>query len=702
MPRLFPIDKTRNIGIIAHIDAGKTTVTEAILFRTGRIHKIGEVHEGTTQMDWMEQERERGITITAAATTSFWSPKAQEGDTKAPDAHRINIIDTPGHIDFTVEVQRSLRVLDGAAVVFDGKMGVEPQSETVWRQADKFGVPRICFINKINQIGGDFYKSLDAIRKRLSPNSYPIQIPIGFEKETSGIVDLVTMKAYRYNDYTDKHLVEGEIPADLKDKANEFRHELLEKVVEGDDALLEKYLHGNKISEDEFRGAIRQATLKGDFFPVLGGDGRGVIVQSILDTVVYYLPAPTDLPPVRGEDPKTHDQVERNPADSEPFAALAFKVANDPFSGTLTFFRVYSGTLKAGSYVLNVAKSEKERVGRIVRLHANHREDVEEVFSGEIAAAVGLKYTVTGDTIADPEKPILLENITFPDPVISQAIEPKTKADQEKMGIALSRLVQEDPTLKVRSDPETGQTLIAGMGELHLEIIVDRMKREFGVGANVGRPQVAYKETIRNKATAEGKYIRQTGGRGQYGHVWLEVEPKEHGGGYEFINKIKGGAVPQEFIPPVEKGVKQAMEKGVMAGYPMVDMTVTLYDGSYHDVDSSELAFQIAGSMALQEASRRANPVLLEPIMKVEVVAPEEFFGDIMGDLSAKRGRIEGSDNRGTAKVIDALVPLSEMFGYATSLRSMTQGRGSFTMEFKAYEEVPANVAQAIIAGKKA
>lgn len=701
MPRLFPIEKTRNIGIIAHIDAGKTTVTEAILFRTGRIHKIGEVHEGTTQMDWMEQERERGITITAAATTCFWSPKSQEGDTKAPDAHRINIIDTPGHIDFTVEVQRSLRVLDGAVVVFDGKMGVEPQSETVWRQADKFGVPRLCFINKINQIGGDFYKSLASIRKRLSPNAYPIQLPIGFEKDTRGVVDLVTMKAYTYKEYMDKHLEAGEIPTDLKEKAEQYRRELMEKVLESDDTLLEKYLAGTEITDDEFRAVIRKATLAGNFFPVLGGDGRGVIVQTILDAIVYYLPAPTDLPAIVGEDPKTHDKIERHPNDDDPFAALAFKVANDPFSGTLTFFRVYSGTLKAGSYILNTIKNERERVGRIVRLHANHREDVDEVFSGEIAAAVGLKYTTTGDTMCTPEKPIILESISFPDPVISQAIEPKTKADQEKMGIALSRLAQEDPTFRVKSDPETGQTLIAGMGELHLEIIVDRMKREFGVEANVGRPQVAYKETIRAKATAEGKYIRQTGGRGQYGHVWLEVEPKEPGGGYEFENKIKGGVVPQEFIPAVEKGVKQAMEKGIVAGYPMVDMKVTFYDGSYHDVDSSELAFQIAGSMALQEASRRAHPVLLEPIMKVEVVVAEEFFGDVMGDLSARRGRIEGSDNRGNAKVIDSMVPLAEMFGYATQLRSMTQGRGSFTMEFSHYEEVPANVAQTIIAGKR-
>jgi elongation factor G len=688
MPRQLPIDKTRNIGIIAHIDAGKTTVTEAMLYETGRIHKIGVIHEGTTVMDWMPQERERGITITAAATTCFWKD------------HRINIIDTPGHIDFTVEVQRSLRVLDAAVVVFDGKMGVEPQSETVWRQADKFGVPRMCFINKINQTGGDFYASLDSIHKRLSPNAYPIQIPLGFEKGVKGIVDLVSMKAYTYKEYSDKELKEEEIPSDLKSKAEEFRHKLMEKALEADDELLEKYLHGGEISEEELTLAIRKSTLSGSFYPVLGGDGRGVIVQTILDAVTKYLPAPSDLPPPSGVDPKTQETIIRKADDTEAFAALAFKVAADPFVGTLTFFRVYSGTLKVGTYVLNSTKNERERVGRIVRLHANHREDVSEVYTGDIAAFVGFKFTTTGDTLCDEKHPIVLEPPTFPEPVISMAIEPKTKADQEKMGVALSRLAQEDPTFKVKTDQDTGQTLIAGMGELHLEIIVDRMKREFTVEANVGKPQVAYKETIRKKADAEGKYIRQTGGRGQYGHVWLELEPKERGGGFEFVDKIKGGVIPQEFIPAVEKGVKAAAEKGVIAGYPIVDTSVTLYDGSYHEVDSSELAFQIAGSMAFQEAVKRGDPVILEPVMKVEVIVPEEFFGDVMGDLNSRRGRIEGSGSRGLAKVIDCFVPLSEMFGYATSLRSATQGRGSFTMEFSHYEEVPGNVAQEIIAGK--
>lgn len=702
MPRHFPIEKTRNIGIIAHIDAGKTTVTERILYYTGRTYKIGEVHEGTTVMDWMPQERERGITITAAATTCFWAPSKHTGDMKADDSHRINIIDTPGHIDFTVEVQRSLRVLDGAVVVFDGVAGVEPQSETVWRQADKFGVPRICFINKLDRTGADFKAAYHSIHRRLGQHAIAIQLPIGEEASFKGVVDLIENKAYTWIDDLGTKMETVEIPSDLRKPVEEARHTLIEKIVETDENLLHKYLEGQTIAAVELKKVLRRATISGKIVPVLVGSAlKNKGIQPLLDAVVWYLPAPVDIPAVYGTDPQTHAEIERRPNDSEPFAALAFKIASDPFSGSLTFFRVYSGVLKAGSYVLNTTKGEKERIGRIVRLHANHREDVAEVFAGDIAAAVGLKYTVTGDTLSDIAKPIVLEKVTFPEPVISMAIEPKTKADQEKMGIALSRLAQEDPTFRVVSDPDTAQTLVAGMGELHLEIIVDRMRREFNVEANVGKPQVAYKETIKDKATAEGKYIRQTGGRGQYGHVWLEIEPLERGHGYEFVNKIKGGIIPQEFIPAVEKGVAQAMGKGIVAGYPLVDMRVTLYDGSYHEVDSSEIAFQIAGSMALQEAARRGNPVLLEPIMKVEVIVPEEFFGDVMGDLSAKRGRIEGTQTRGVAKVIDALVPLAEMFGYATTLRSMTQGRGSFTMEFSHYEEVPANVAQSIVAGKK-
>lgn len=698
MERQYPLEKTRNIGIIAHIDAGKTTVTEGILYLTGKTHKIGEVHEGTTQMDWMEQEKERGITITAAATTCFWQPKRYAGE-----VNRINIIDTPGHIDFTVEVQRSLRVLDGAIVVFDGKMGVEPQSETVWHQADKFNVPRLCFINKINQTGGDFYASLDSIRERLSPYAYPIQLPIGAEQTLCGVVDLVKMKSYTYKDYHDKELIEGEVPAEMKEKCEKYRQELLEKVVEIDDQLMEKYLEGKEISEEEFVGAIRKSTLSGKFYPVLGGDGRGVIVETLLDAIVNYLPSPIDLPDIKGFDP--HDpskELIRKASDEEPFAALAFKIAADPFVGSLTFFRVYSGSLKAGSYVLNSTKGIKTRVGRIVRLHANHREDVEEVYAGEIAAAVGLKDTTTGDTLCDPEHPIILESIEFPEPVISVALEPKTKEDQEKLSIALSKLAQEDPTFQVKSDKETGQTLIWGMGELHLEIIVDRMKREFKVETNVGRPQVAYKETIKKAdVCAEGKYIRQTGGRGQYGHVWLKVRPLGRKEGLKFVDKIVGGIIPKEFIPAVEKGVREAAENGVIAGYPVVDIEVTLYDGSFHEVDSSEVAFKIAASMALKEAVKNAQPVLLEPIMNLEVITPETFMGDVMGDINSKRGRIEKVSDRGKMKVIDAKVPLAEMFGYATTLRSMTQGRASFTMEFYTYEEVPAQIAAKIIEGKK-
>lgn len=684
MAREYSLENTRNIGIIAHIDAGKTTVTEGILYRTGKTHKIGEVHEGEATMDWMEQERERGITITSAATTCFWKQK------------RINIIDTPGHVDFTVEVERSLRVLDGAVVVFDGKMGVEPQSETVWRQADKYNVPRICFINKINQTGGDFYKSLDSIKERLSKNAYPVQLPIGFEQEINGVVDIVNLKAYKYTDYKDKELTEIEIPADMKEKVDKYRHELIEKAVEADESLMEKYLNGEELTAEEFINAIRKSVLAGDFFPIMGGDGRGVVVETLLDAVVNYLPNPLDVPAIKAIDVKTGEEVERHASDEEPFAALAFKIASDPFVGKLAFFRVYSGTIKAGSYVYNSTTGEKERLGRIIRLHANQREDVDEVFAGEIAAAVGLKSVTTGDTLCDAANPIILEAITFPDPVIHIAIEPKTKADQEKMGIALSRLAEEDPTFVVRTDEDTSQTIIGGMGELHLEIIVDRMKREFKVEANVGKPQVAYRETIKNANKAEGKYIRQTGGRGQYGHVWLEVEPMEQGGGFEFINKIVGGTVPKEYIKPVEQGVKDAMANGVIAGYPVVDVRVTIVDGSYHEVDSSEMAFKIAGSMALQEGIKKGHPVIMEPVMKVEVTTPEEFMGDVMGDLNSKRGQIQKMDDRAGVKIIDAFVPLSEMFGYATSLRSMTQGRASYSMEFDHYEEVPGNIAEEI------
>ncbi|MGE5298341.1 MAG: elongation factor G [Acidobacteriaceae bacterium] len=701
MAREYPIEQTRNIGIIAHIDAGKTTVTEGILFNTGQIHKIGAVHEGETVTDWMEQERERGITITAAAVTCYWIPKfIVLGE---PTKHKINIIDTPGHVDFTVEVERSLRVLDGAVVVFDGKMGVEPQSETVWRQADKYSVPRICFINKINQTGGDFFKSLDSINKRLNPNALPISIPIGFEKEICGVVDLIKMKAYTYKEFTDKEFTVGEIPENMVEKAKEYRHKLLEKVVEFNDALMEKYLAGEELTEQEFLSAIRSATQSGKFFAVLGGDGRGIIVQTILDAVANFLPSPIEKGEVKGMHPKTKEPLVRKPSDSEPFSGLAFKIATDPFVGKLAFFRVYSGRLEAGSYILNSRSGNKERVGRIVRMHADDREEVKEVFAGDIAALVGPKDTFTGDTLCDLEKPIILEAIKFPEPVIHVAIEPKTKADQEKMGIAMQKLAEEDPTFKIRTDEETNETLIAGMGELHLEIIVDRMKREFKVEANVGRPQVAYKETIKGKSEAEGKYIRQTGGRGQYGHVYLRLEPQDDKEkNNEFLNEIVGGVIPREYIPAVEKGIKEAEDKGVIAGYPVINTKVALYDGSYHEVDSSEIAFKIAGSMAFQDGFRKAHPVLLEPIMKVEVLTPETSLGDIIGDLNSKRGKIMEMTDKLNLKVIDAQVPLAEMFGYATQIRSMSQGQASYTMEFDHYEEVPKNVADKIIgeAGK--
>lgn len=700
MPREYPIEVTRNIGIIAHIDAGKTTTTEGILYNTGMIHKIGAVHEGETTTDWMEQEKERGITITAAAVTCYWIPKFIKlaGDVK----HKINIIDTPGHVDFTVEVERSLRVLDGAVVVFDGKMGVEPQSETVWRQADKYGVPRMCFINKINQTGGDFYKSLDSIHKRLSPNAFPIQLPIGFEKDIRGVVDLINMKSYTYNDYKDKEFQIGEVPQDMLEKAKEWRNKLLEKVVETDDVLMEKYLNGQELTEQEFLIAIRKAVQTAKFYPVLGGDGRGIIVQTILDAVTNFLPSPTDKGPVKGTNPKTEAVEERKPEDNQPFAALAFKIATDPFVGRLAFFRVYSGTLEAGSYVMNARTGNKERVGRIVRMRANDRDEVKEVFAGDICALVGPKETLTGDTLCDENHQIVMETIKFADPVISMAIEPKTKADQEKMGMALSKLAQEDPTFKVSTNEETQQTIIAGMGELHLEIMVDRMKREFDVESNVGKPEVAYKETIRKTAEAESKYIRQSGGKGQYGHVWLRVEPLERGKGYEFKDEIVGGVIPREYIKPIDKGIQESAANGVIAGYPLVDFSAAVYDGSYHEVDSSEMAFKIAASKGLQDVVKKADPVILEPVMKVTVYTPEANMGDVIGDLNSKRAQInEMIDQPGGRKEIHAFVPLAEMFGYSTTLRSMTQGQASYTMEFDHYAEVPRNIAEKIIESRQ-
>jgi len=703
MPREYPIEKYRDIGIIAHIDAGKTTTTERILFYAGISHRIGDIDLGNTIMDWMAQERERGITITSAATTCFWTPlEAKNRERGNPDEIRINIIDTPGHIDFTAEVQRSLRVLDGAVVVFDGVAGVESQSETVWRQADKFHVPRICLINKMDRMGADFEKSLESIWQKLSPNAVAMQIPIGSESAFEGVVDLLKMKAVRFGGEHGEKILEEEIPNDLMEKAKEWREKMVEKIVSEDEKLLERYLAQEEISIEELREVLRKATINYRLIPVFTGSSlKNKGIQPVLDAVYYYLPNPTELPPVRGTDPKTGNEIERKPSDSEPFSSLAFKIATDPYVGTLAYFRVYSGTLKKGVYLLNTTTQEKERIGRILRMHSNSREEVEEIFAGDIVATVGLKNTSTGHTLCDPDSPIILENITFPEPVIGIRIEPKTKADQEKMGMALKKLAEEDPTFRIKGDPETGETIISGMGELHLEVIVDRMKREFKVEGNIGRPQVAYKETVKELAEAEAKYVRQTGGRGQYGHVWLRIEPKKRGEGFEFINEIKGGVIPQEFIPAVEKGVKEALDKGVLAGYPLVDLDCTLYDGSFHEVDSSELAFKIAGSMALQAATKRAKPVLLEPIMKLEVVIPQEFFGDVISDLSARRGRIEETKDRLNLKVIDAKVPLAEMFGYATSLRSLTEGRGTFTMEFDRYEEVPNNITQEIIDGKR-
>jgi elongation factor G len=683
-----PLKDLRNIGIIAHIDAGKTTVTEGILYRTGLAHKIGLVHEGETTTDWMEQERERGITITSAAVTTFWRD------------HKINIIDTPGHIDFTAEVERSLRVLDGAVVVFDGKMGVEAQSETVWRQANKYKVPRVCFINKINQTGGDFYKSLDSIHKRLTKNALPIHLPIGFEKDICGVVDLIDMKAYTYKDYADHELVVSEIPADMLEKAQNARSLLIEAAIEADDSLFEKYLEKGEesITIPELMIALRKRVLAGDFYLVTGGDGRGVIVEKVLDLGVDYLPSPLDVEAIWGQNPKTGDEIERKPDEKEPLASLAFKVATDPFVGKLIFVRVYSGVMAAGSYVLNTTTGNKERVGRIVRMHADKRVDIDSIAAGDIAAVVGLKDTYTGATLSDVSHPIILESITFPEPPVSIAVEPKTKSDQEKMGIALQRLAEEDPTFRIHTDEETGQTIMSGMGELHLDILIDRMKREFKVEANIGEPQVAFRETIKGTSDVQGKHIKQSGGRGQYGDVWIKFEPNEPGKGFMFVDEIKGGVVPQEYRKPVEAGVRETLDGGVIAGYPVVDVKATLHDGSYHDVDSSELAFKLAGSTATRDGIRQAKPILLEPIMQVEVTTPEEFMGDVIGDLNARRGRIESMDDlSGGAKLIKALVPLANMFGYTNDIRSMSQGRAASTMELAKYEEVPPNVAKEII-----
>ena len=687
--KIVPIEQLRNIGILAHIDGGKTTTTERILFYTGITHKIGEVHEGEAVMDWMEQERERGITITSAATTCFWKD------------HQINIIDTPGHVDFTVEVERSLRVLDGAVVVFDGKEGVEPQSETVWRQADKYNVPRICFINKIDKEGADFDQAMKSIWNRLTPNAVAIQMPIGERGGFSGIVDLVKMKAYTFAGQMGEEVIENEIPAELTEKAKQARDNMVEKIAETDDALTEKFLNGEEISNEELMKSLRKAVIDVKLIPVLLGTAlRNKGVQLVLDAVVNYLPSPIDLPPVRGINTKNEEDITISPRD-EKFVALAFKVATDPFVGQLTFFRIYSGSVKAGSYVYNSIKDEKERIGRILRMHSNHREEVEELGTGEIGALVGMKNTTTGDTLTEIGNPVVLEKIIFPEPVIDIAVEPKTKADQEKMGMALKKLSEEDPTFRVRSDEETGQTIISGMGELHLDVLVDRMKREFKVEANIGQPQVAYRETIKIMAEAEGKYIKQSGGRGQYGHCWVRLEPQDPGKDFEFIDEIKGGVIPQEYITPIGKGIKEAMQNGVLAGYPMVDIKATLYDGSYHEVDSSEAAFKIAGSMAFQAAAKRANPILLEPIMKVVAITPENFMGDVVGDINSRRGIIKEINDRGEGnaviKEIEAEVPLANMFGYATQLRSMTQGRASYAMEFGHYAEVPKNVAEEVI-----
>ena len=684
--REFSLENTRNIGIMAHIDAGKTTTTERVLYYTGKIHKIGETHEGASQMDWMEQEPERGITITSAATTAQWK------------GHRINIIDTPGHVDFTVEVERSLRVLDGAVAVLDAQSGVEPQTETVWRQATTYGVPRIVFANKMDKIGADFLYSVRTIHERLQANAHPIQLPIGAEDNFTGIIDLIKMKAEIYTNDLGTDIQETDIPEDLQDLAEEWREKLVEAVAETDEELMERYLEGEEISEAELKAAIRKATCAVEFYPVLCGSAfKNKGVQLMLDAVVDYLPSPLDVPSIKGVDPNTDQEVERHSSDEEPFSALAFKVMTDPFVGRLTFFRVYSGTLQSGSYVKNSTKGKRERVGRILQMHANSRQEIPEVFSGDIAAAVGLKDTTTGDTLCDEKAEVILESMEFPDPVIEVAIEPKSKADQDKMGIALQKLAEEDPTFRAYTNQETGETVIAGMGELHLDIIVDRMRREFKVEANVGAPQVSYRETFRASTQAEGKFVRQSGGKGQYGHVWIEFTPNEEGAGFEFENAIVGGVVPREYIPAVEAGLKDAMENGVLAGYPLVDIKAKLYDGSYHDVDSSETAFKVAASMALKAAAKKAQPAILEPMMAVEITVPEEYFGDVMGHVNARRGRVEGSEVRGNAQIVKGMIPLSEMFGYATTLRSATQGRGTFSMTFDHYEDVPKSIAEEII-----
>jgi len=691
MPREYSLENTRNIGIMAHIDAGKTTTTERILFYTGRSHKLGETHEGSATMDWMEQEQERGITITSAATTAFWKHC------------RINIIDTPGHVDFTVEVERSLRVLDGAITVFCAKGGVEPQSETVWRQADKYGVPRIAYVNKMDIMGADFYNCVQMMKDRLHANAVPIQLPIGKEDHFEGIVDLVKNRAYYYRDDLGKVIDETDVPDQMKDLVEEYRLKLIEAVAELDETLLEKYLGGEELTEEEIKTGIRKATIANIMVPVTCGSSyRNKGVQKLLDCVVDYLPSPLDIPPVKGVKPGTDEPDERKVSDDEPFSALAFKIMSDPFVGKLAYFRVYSGTLESGSYVYNSTKDTRERVGRILFMHANHRQEVDKVYAGDIAAAVGLKNTTTGDTLCAENAPIILESMEFPEPVINIAIEPKTKAGQEKMSLALQKLAEEDPTFRVYTDPETGQTIIAGMGELHLEIIVDRLLREFKVEANVGKPQVSYKETIRKAVKAEGKFVRQSGGKGQYGHCWIELEPLEPGKGYEFVNKIVGGVIPKEYIPAVDAGIRDAMNSGVVAGYPVIDVRATVFDGSYHEVDSSEMAFKIAGSIAFKEAMKKADPVLLEPIMRVDVQTPDEYLGDVIGDLNARRGRIEGMEPRAGGHSVRALVPLSEMFGYATDLRSKTQGRATYSMEPSHYAEVPKAMQEKIVEGRKA
>ena len=692
MPREFSLANTRNIGIMAHIDAGKTTTTERILFYTGRVHKLGETHEGAATMDWMEQEQERGITITSAATTAHWK------------GNRVNIIDTPGHVDFTVEVERSLRVLDGAVTLFCAKGGVEPQTETVWRQADKYGVPRIAYINKMDIMGADFFNCIQMMKKRLGANAIPIQLPIGKEDHFEGIIDLVEMKAYLYHDDLGKNIDEEEIPESMKDLALEYHQKLIEAIAEQDDALAEKYLNGEEFSKEEIKKGIRAATLSVAMIPVTCGSSyKNKGVQKLLDCVIDYMPSPLDVPPIKGFLPDVngeHEEAERHADESEPFSALAFKIMADPFVGKLAFFRVYSGVMNSGTYVLNSSKDKRERIGRILLLHANHREEVQTVYAGDIAAAIGLKITATGDTLCDENNPIILESMVFPEPVINVAIEPKTKAGQERMSTALQKLSEEDPTFRVTTNHETGQTIIAGMGELHLEIIVDRMLREFKVEANIGKPQVAYKETIRKKVKAEGKFIRQSGGRGQYGHCWIELEPLEPGSGYEFVNAIVGGVIPKDYIPAVDAGIRDAMNTGVIAGYQVLDFRAKLFDGSYHDVDSSEMAFKIAGSMAFKEAMKNADPVILEPIMDVEVTTPEEYMGDVIGDLNSRRGRIEGMEARPGVQVISSYVPLSEMFGYATDLRSKSQGRAVYSMQFHHYAEVPKSIQEQIASGK--